>query len=192
MSLQDLPEPIDQLFRRPGRASLDPGPRSGVVQSQEIQRVLSSCYPASETRELLRALLLLWNDHHDEAHALVQARENSDGNLIHAILHRREPDYSNAKYWFHRVGRHASYEPLLAEVKVLLGKAGQAVELTRLVDRRRWDPEAFVDLCAQATSGRFTPQATEVLEEVQARETRSLAAHLLAQLPPATPRTSGG
>lgn len=153
---------------------------------------MSSTYPSSETRELLRALVLLWNDHHDEAHALVQVRENSDGNLIHAILHRREPDYSNAKYWFHRVGQHPCYGSLMAEVKRVFGKETEAVGLSRLTDCRRWDPELFVDLCARAVSGRLTPRAAEVLEEVQVRETRSLAAHLMEQLPPPALRTSGG
>ena len=46
--------------------------------------------------------LWLWHDALEESHAIAQAIITSSGSLWHAILHRREGDYSNAKYWYER------------------------------------------------------------------------------------------
>ncbi len=48
-----------------------------------------------------------------------------DGSWVHAYLHRKEGDQSNAAYWYNRAGKPVCREPLDAEwlaiVKELLG-----------------------------------------------------------------------
>ena len=39
------------------------------------------------------------------AHTLAQDVESADGAWVHAYLHRREGDISNAHYWYRRAGR---------------------------------------------------------------------------------------
>ena len=59
-------------------------------------------------RDMARACLCgLWLAHNylDESHRISQEIENPTGSFWHAIMHRREGDYSNSKYWFRRVGR---------------------------------------------------------------------------------------
>ena len=40
-----------------------------------------------------------------KAHACAQADPGSAGAAVHAYLHRKEPDLSNARYWYNRAGR---------------------------------------------------------------------------------------
>jgi hypothetical protein len=75
---------------------------------------------------LLRAL---WHDakgRWDEAHELAQSVETADGAWVHAYLHRREGDLSNARYWYRRAGRPEASDALEAEwarlVEHLLGQ----------------------------------------------------------------------
>ena len=58
----------------------------------------------SETtvEKLLKALDLEKNGNWDAAHRIVQEMENPDAYWIHAYLHRKEPDLSNASYWYYR------------------------------------------------------------------------------------------
>jgi hypothetical protein len=55
---------------------------------------------------LLRALLLDARGDWDQAHRLVQDLESRDAAWVHAYLHRREGDLSNASYWYSRAGRN--------------------------------------------------------------------------------------
>jgi hypothetical protein len=40
----------------------------------------------------------------ERAHACAQEREDTDGMRLHAYLHRKEGDQSNAEYWYRRCG----------------------------------------------------------------------------------------
>ncbi len=54
------------------------------------------------------ALQALWWDAKgdwDKAHACAQADPGPLGAAVHAYLHRKEPDISNARYWYNRAGR---------------------------------------------------------------------------------------
>lgn len=44
----------------------------------------------------------LWHDFLDEAHKIAQDEESPEGSWLHAIVHRREGDFSNSKYWYAR------------------------------------------------------------------------------------------
>ena len=57
------------------------------------------------------ALKALWHDARgdwDEAHRLAQQKDDADGAWVHAYLHRKEGDPSNAAYWYRRAGRPVS------------------------------------------------------------------------------------
>jgi hypothetical protein len=74
----------------------------------------------------------LYFDFLEESHQISQADESDpDRNFWHAILHRREPDASNSKYWWREVGAH----PVLDRLREQAPTLGYAYTL----------PAAFVD-----------------------------------------------
>jgi len=78
-----------------------------------------------------RAGLWLAFDFLDESHKISQDIDSPDGSFWHGIMHRREPDPSNSKYWWRRVGSH----PVLDRL----------VQQSPLVGYAFTDPHAFVD-----------------------------------------------
>jgi hypothetical protein len=100
----------------------------------------------------LSALWLRY-DFLDESHEVSQQIETPSGSYWHGIMHRREPDYGNAKYWFRRVGRHPVFDALLASARHEATNSSLPA-LKALVEQSAWDPCRFVDLCQQAADDR--------------------------------------
>jgi hypothetical protein len=118
------------------------------------------------------ALALLWHDDLDGAHQLCQAHEgHPECDYVHALLHRREGDFANAKYWFREVGDHPVY--------ATVATAATTLDLAALVSEGRWRPAAMVDACAAALA--HEPARLPALMQVQAAEFRALAAHVFAR-----------
>ena len=108
---------------------------------------------------LIQSTALLWHDHLDESHNFSQEISSADGSFLHGIMHRREPDHSNAKYWFNRVGSHPAYPKILERVTPLVtGTSLQNLAATE------WDSAAMVDAVSgtRAGSGEY-----ELLQQVQ-------------------------
>jgi hypothetical protein len=67
--------------------------------------------------DLSSPLAALWWDAKGDwarAHALVDELETADGMAVHAYLHRKEGNASNAEYWYQRAGR-TYHRPTLGE-----------------------------------------------------------------------------
>ncbi len=91
----------------------------------------------------------LWNDFLDESHTISQEIHTTTGSFWHAIMHRRERDYSNSKYWFRKVSYHEVFDAVAQRAVLLAGGTDQY----GLLDGETWDPYVFVDLCQQAANG---------------------------------------
>ena len=121
--------------------------------------------------------LWLMYDHLDESHSISQSIDTPTGSYWHAIMHRREGDFDNAKYWFRRVGMHPVFAPLADSARELAREhnAG-ASDLDRaaawLEKATDWEPFRFVDLCAAEVQG--CSKAGHLCRLVQQRECQLL------------------
>jgi hypothetical protein len=114
------------------------------------------------------AALWLWHDGLEESHRISQSLDNPDGSYWHAIMHRREGDFSNSKYWLAQCRAHAAGA---AMAKALLKLPGA----DSLVGRG-WDPFAFVDL-VEAVHDRPNDPRRETVVAIQRFEWRILFDH---------------
>lgn len=88
--------------------------------------------------------LWLWHDFLDASHTISQGIDTADGSLWHAIMHRREGDFSNAKYWYRNVGEHVAYRSIAAKVDTVTQTMPVDKQLFRMT-ANGWNPGAFVD-----------------------------------------------
>lgn len=160
------PPAIAELLREVPLAPLGPGqPRTAVRPRLEAlsDDALGERIVDRDMAACCRAALWLAFDFLDESHTISQGIATVEGSYWHAIMHRREPDADNSKYWWRRVGHH----PMFALLKDEAAKLGW----------RAWDAAAFVDECEK---GRGTGSDREtLLRQVQMAEWRLLFAYCL-------------
>jgi hypothetical protein len=161
-----------QLFEIPGLAELGPVKRASALSISDIERTCKS-FAKNQTTDLLRASALLWNDHLDEAHQIVQDLGNADASLLHAIMHRREPDFGNANYWFRKVGEHGCYPALASKAAAVLANLPELREFA-LISTGHWNPFEFVDACEAVSHKRLSVASVAALRTIQEAEIRSL------------------
>ena len=117
----------------------------------------------------------LYFDFLDESHTISQDLPTAEGSYWHALMHRREQDFSNSKYWFRRVGTHPIFPELARQVAAWIADTTALPREARFLAAPAWDPYVFVDFCAAAVRGRADLQ--ELGENVQRAEWQLLFDH---------------
>jgi hypothetical protein len=170
------------LLATPEQPALGPARRANVAPIPTLEASLAAAFAGSPitppVQDVIRAVVLLWHDHLEAAHRLAQSVETSDGSYAHGLMHRREPDYDNARYWFRRVRRHGAYPELAKRSQMLLAGAGEEAFAHRLRSRGEWDALAFVGLCEAAESGSLSGVQARLCRQLQALEMENLLEHL--------------
>ncbi len=129
----------------------------------------------------LKSGLLIWNDAINDSHNISQGLSNNTGSYWHGIMHRREPDYSNAKYWFGRVGTHSIF-PDLRERAIAIAKeqsnpSDKLNQIAQVIEKaEHWDPYQFIDWC-EAAENNTNSDVTRFLQQVQVAEIKLLLAY---------------
>ncbi len=98
----------------------------------------------------------------DRSHSISQDIGSAEGSFWHGIMHRREGDFGNSKYWFRRVGSHPVFDQL-AEI------SGGVYA----------DPYDFVDECSRAQ--RKDDESSRQCQRAQWLEWQALMAHCIGK-----------
>ncbi|MBX9624561.1 MAG: hypothetical protein K2X82_12205 [Gemmataceae bacterium] len=156
---------VAALLAEPRLPQLGPGEPVAAVRDAlsrfDPLRDLGGAVTDRDAAKACHAGLWLHFDYLDESHTLSQDLHTPEGSFWHAVMHRREPDASNSKYWWRKVGPH----PVLNRLRAEAPAVGY--------DFRT--PEAFVDFCERV---RGTGSADEeTARRVQLLEWQLLFAH---------------
>ena len=122
-----------------------PSPAADRLEGSTVAEILGARPRDPLLGALVRAGLLLLADRNEAAHEVCQEVATAEGSWWHGVVHRREPDLDNARYWFRRVGAH----PLMEELPRDAPESGKALDRV-CPGRSRWDSFALIDLCEEA------------------------------------------
>lgn len=119
-----------------------------LLEGLSVRGVLNREPVRSEYASALIAGLWLWHDFLEESHRISQAISSETGSFWHAIMHRREGDFSNSKYWYRKCQNHPTYAAIAAGAQGVINPYPADKSLFRLT-ASGWDPQALVDLVEQ-------------------------------------------
>lgn len=160
--------------------SLGPGTPNAAVRAALARLDASTAFAPSEVtdRAMAEACLAgiwLYHDFLEQSHRISQTIATPTGSYWHGILHRREPDSWNSKYWFERVGCHPVFADLCAAARTLAMGDDARPETRFLREQQQWDPFAFIDLCEHCRLG--TVPGELLCRKIQLREWQLLFAY---------------
>jgi hypothetical protein len=87
----------------------------------DFEATLGDAAPPSDVPATVQALWYDARGDWDRAHEIAQEIPDADGSWVHAYLHRKEGDLSNASYWYHRAGRDRPRVSLEEEWREIAG-----------------------------------------------------------------------
>lgn len=148
---------MDALLAPPRLNALVAGepnePARRKLHSLRVENLFDKAIVDQDMARACLAALWLYHDFLDESHSISQQLESREGSYWHGIMHRREPDYANAKYWFRRVGDHPIGDDLCQFARQLAQSAEPDLATDFLREQPRWDSFRFVDACETAARG---------------------------------------
>jgi len=130
-----------------------------------------------EDAQAVLAGLWLWHDALDECHQIVQDIASPTGSFWHAIMHRREGDFSNSKYWYRRCSNHHVLR-MMGSVASSLAEEQASDRLITAALSGGWDPYGFVDLVEAVHNNRADPRH-EIAIRLQRAEWQGLFEYCL-------------
>lgn len=127
---------FESLLSIDRRCALDAGSPNAEIPQALTDLSVESAFGGQQVTDAMMARccvsgVWLLHNYLDDSHTISQSIATREGSFWHGVMHRREGDYWNAKYWFRRVGEHPIYESLAEQFG-------------------EWDPFQFVDQCEAA------------------------------------------
>lgn len=144
-AISDAPGAYELLIapaRTPARAH-------ALMRDLTPQSLLTMHVASPPHAQAMLAGLWLWNDALHEGHDLAQrtpadADAASSLNFWHAIMHRREGDFFNSKYWYARCRNHPAWSTIAAALREWHEPGMSPADLG--LQGSAWNPNVFVDL----------------------------------------------
>jgi hypothetical protein len=136
MRIESYTPAIRSIIQPDRLPELGPGSPNRAMYSALAALTPENAFPKVQDRMMAMACISgLWllHDFLDESHTISQDNPTSTGSYWHAVMHRREPDPSNSKYWWAQVGSH----PVIDMLKTEAPKIGYKFT----------NPPDFVDIC---------------------------------------------
>jgi len=87
---------------------------------QEFKESLAADAPPFGIEKELEALWYDATGHWEKAHHIVQARSNPGAAWVHAFLHRKSGDLTNASFWYASAGRKMPEIPIDKEWEAIV------------------------------------------------------------------------
>jgi hypothetical protein len=110
--------------------------------------VLSSPPSQPDEAAAMLAGLWLWQDFLEESHKVAQSLTTTSGSMWHAIMHRREGDFANSRYWYARCENHPCLPTLAAQANDVINPFPADKQVLKITISG-WNSAALVDLVEQ-------------------------------------------
>src|SRR4051812_20974225 len=112
-----------------------------LLKNVQPSQLLNGPIASPDAAAGMLAGLWVWHDGLDESHRISQKIETPDGSYWHAIMHRREGDFSNSKYWLARCRHHSTTKAIAEELPGIIAGRSNDPAVARL-SANGWDPAA--------------------------------------------------
>lgn len=149
LSKQGLSSNLLEIVHAAPIPALNDSPRDEEIRSQVRNLIREEGIQGS----LQESGLWLLAGELDLSHEVSQADDSAEGSFWHGIMHRREGDFGNSKYWFRRVGRHTIHDELLKQIQDCAQELPEDLPLAKLTDPAEL-PFELVDCCQQALNSK--------------------------------------
>jgi hypothetical protein len=151
-----------------------------LLQNLTAQDVVSASIRSDDDASAVLSGLWLWHDWLDESHRLSQNLHSSSGSFWHAIMHRREGDFSNSQYWYARCANHPILRPLAVQAGDVINPFPADKSVLKLAHSGVWNADAFVDL-VEAVHDKSDDPRHALAVALQQLEWRMLFDHCLRE-----------
>jgi len=156
-----------------------PSEARNYLAALKPEQLLSVPVKSLDAAKAKLAGLWLWHDALDESHTISQSLPDPTGRFWHAIMHRREGDFWNSKYWYARCRNHPALAQIASHAKPLLATLADKPLAGRL-SNAGWDTDAFVDWVEQVSAG-SDHSSRELAVKLQQLEWQTLFGHCIEE-----------
>jgi hypothetical protein len=133
-----------------------------LLREVRPEHLLTAPPRSAAAAEAMLAGLWLWHDALEESHTISQGLGDATGSFWHAIMHRREGDFSNSKYWYARCRNHPA-------IRAVGDRAGEA-----------FDPDTFVSRVSKVYEEQPDHPDYQAAVRIQRIEWQALFDHCVA------------